>query len=119
MKRIVSNDFHGLMENLKCETGNDNQIIGFRSKFKNFEISFHACNEDGYDLIVEDFGQMVSGKWVQIVPLAYQIDEMNDKIFKKMVEVAEDRRIENKNQIDREMHMDKYGNEGAIYSKYY
>ena len=119
MKRINHKDFKGLIENLKCETGTDNQTIGFRSKFNNFEMSFCGHNEDGYDVMVEDFGRMCSGKWVQMEPMAYQIDEMDTIIFNKIVELAESRRLADKAQIQLEIDNDKYGTEGAIYSNHY
>ena len=114
--------FKGLMGNLKCETGDDVDIIGFISKFKSYEISFAGFMEDGYDVIVEDFGKMSSGKWIQMEPSEYQLDIMKLKIDSKRMDLQIKRCDHLLNQAEihnREMELEKYGQEGAIYSSYY
>ena len=110
--------FKGLMENLKCETGNDRDAIGFSSKFKGYEISFYGELEDNYELNVEDFGKMVSGKWLEIEPTDVQIEIMEIKLKIKLTQIetaitkAETERYK-ENQIAWEL--EKYGREGEIY----
>lgn len=122
MTEIPIEIFFELMHNLKCETGNDLDCIGFRVKYKGYEVSFHGELENNYDVVVDDFGKMVSGKWVGVNPRAYQLGLMNIKLHRKHSEIMllnREKLQQESDSIEREMEIERYGIEGATYSKYH
>lgn len=52
------------------------EIISFKGKHHNYEVSFYANQENGHELEVEDFGRMYKGEWEQLNPTQNQIDQM-------------------------------------------
>lgn len=80
--------FNKLLENSKCDTGNDISIIGFRAKHNSYHMSFYACDSEDYKVIVEDFGTVVEGKWKQLDASLQQIAEMQKLIDKKLEELS-------------------------------
>lgn len=122
MEKLDLEIFTGLLKNLKCETGNEKDVIGFRAKYKGYEISFHGELDDNYDVIVGDFGRMLNGKWEQAEPKQYQLQLMKIKLQSKNTNITiQEIKIlqQESDAIDREIEIDKYGPEGAIYSNHY
>lgn len=68
------------------------EIVNFTSKVINYEINFAVVYEQGYDLIIEDYGYHILNKgkkeWVQCVPTIKQIKDMKAMIKAKEVELV-------------------------------
>lgn len=122
MEKLDWEIFTGLLKNLICETGSETDVIGFRAKYKGHELSFHGCEEDGYDVMVEDCGRMLNGKWVQIEANEAQIGVMKIQLESRKAEISIEIIKELNKQsdaINREIEIARYGREGAIYSSDY
>ncbi len=85
MKTLTSTTFDKLIEKAICQTGDDSETIGFHSKYGCSEMSFY---NDFDDLMVEDFGMMVSGKWLQMEATQQQKEAMRKLISDKYQELT-------------------------------
>lgn len=105
--QIKASTFKGLIDNLKLQTGNDLDAVGFRSRFGPFEMSFYAEIEDGYMLRVDDFGMnLEGGGWLAMEPTQWQIEIMHKEILSKVEEIERSKVVE---------YQENYG----LYGKYY
>ena len=104
---IKESTFKGLIDNLKLQTGNDLDAVGFSSRFGPFEMSFYAEIEDGYMLRVDDFGMnLEGGGWLVMEPTQEQIESMHKEILSKVEEIERSKVVE---------YQENYG----LYGKYY
>ena len=60
------------------------ECVSIKSKFAGFEISFYAWKDNGYKLVVEDFGYSKNGEWVQLQPTINQLTVMNDSLVSEL-----------------------------------
>lgn len=104
---IKESTFKGLIDNLKLQTGNDLDAVGFSSRFGLFEMSFYAEIEDDYILRVDDFGMNLEvGGWLVMEPTQGQIEVMRKEILSKVEEIERSKVVE---------YQENYG----IYNEYY
>lgn len=114
--------FDSLIGLLKCDTEGDPDCVGMSATLACHSISFYGRREDGFSLVVEDFGHMKKSKWTQLEPTPGQIDTMRAKLTDKVRE-ADDALMEIEAQeafrAQDEADLMRYGTPGAIYSKHY
>ena len=84
--------FGSLLKNAECDTGDDLDTIGFISKWMNYEMSFYVDESYGDDLVIEDFGCMRKGEWIQYQPTKKQKQQLNELISKRRIEIEEENR---------------------------
>ena len=83
-KEITAKIFDALIKCAKVETGNDIGTVGMGATFINYSIGFYASSDDNYKVIVEDFGMMKKGDWIQLEPTENQLAEMQKIILNKV-----------------------------------
>ncbi len=88
-KKIKESTFKGLIKDLRLDTGNGLDIVGFTSNRGPFELSFYGEMEDNYRLSIEHFGMNVNGNWEEIEPTESQIETMQNEILSKVEEIQE------------------------------
>lgn len=88
-KQITDSIFKGLIKDLRLDTGNGLDIVGFTSNRRPFELSFYGEMEDNYRLSIEHFGMNLNGNWEEIEPTESQIEVMQNEILSKVEEIQE------------------------------
>jgi len=86
MEHLKKSIFENLLKNAECQTGQDTEVIGFVSEYRNNSMSFYS-DED--DTIVEDYGRVFRGKWMQLEPTKEQKEQMTKLIDEKYLELTE------------------------------
>ncbi len=79
-KKFDNIEFKTLLNRLTVDTDNGLEVLGLRSKHRSNEISFYGNEEDNYTLIVEDFGKMVKGKWIELEPTSEQLEQLKSAL---------------------------------------
>ncbi len=109
VKNIGQNTFRGLMKDLKCETGDDIEAVGFKSSRGPFQISFHGNLEDNYQVSIEDFGMnLQGGGWEILEPTEAQVQTMQNKLLEMVEELQE-----------KQSTIVEFQDNHGIYSQYY
>jgi hypothetical protein len=90
--------FDKLKDKIELDTDNDKELIGCSAKHNKYEISFFAEESNNYILVVENFGRMFRGNWVEDEPTEEQLEEMQKIINQKVIDVTN--AIEEQNRID-------------------
>ena len=72
--------FDALLQAVECATGYTLQCVGLTASLYEYTISFYGDWEDDYALVVEDFGKMCSGKWVQCEATEEQLVAMKARL---------------------------------------
>ena len=75
-KNINTEIFAQLLKDAKF-INQGKECFGFECKHNNYEISFSLVD---YAIIVEDFGCMQNGKWLQAEPTIEQMAIMTEKL---------------------------------------
>lgn len=121
---VIMDEVYFLMcaSKMKRDTGNDIETVGLSSTFGNITISCYGELDSNHELIIEDFGEMRKGKWVQMQPTESQIDALKALLsseVEKVNQVKSDQEREQSEQLQHERDYYKYGQEGALYSKFH
>ena len=106
---MKTNIFNGLIEKLECQSWEINGSIGFSAKFNNYGLSFYADAEDGFKLMVEDFGRMMSDKWEQLEPSKKQLEKMQKIINEKADSLHTSEETEERYDVRAEQSLYTYG----------
>jgi hypothetical protein len=93
MKNLSNDIFIKLMESLKCTSGDELDTVGFESCHGSYSMNFHGEMKNGHHLVVEDFGRMSVGKWVQMETTEGQRLKMQNAILNKVEEITETREL--------------------------
>jgi hypothetical protein len=120
--QILHSVFLNVMQYAESENGDEMDVIAFTASNYGYTIGFYANQEDGHKLIVDEFGHMVKGEWVECEPTKEQINYMENLIkkeIKRIKGVKEQEEVEHAYALQCEADEMKYGHPGAIYSKYY
>ena len=86
MEHLKKSVFENLLKHAECQTGQDTEVIGFVADYRNNSMSFYS-DED--DTIIEDYGRVFRGKWMQLEPTKEQIEQMTKLIDEKYLELTE------------------------------
>ena len=82
--KIGDTIFYFMIKNAVCDTKDDTEIVGFTSLWMNYEISFYINTKAQSKLIVDDFGYLKNGEWVQCQPTKIQLALMQQCTTKKL-----------------------------------
>ncbi|MEM1337813.1 MAG: hypothetical protein AAF634_10085 [Bacteroidota bacterium] len=114
--------FATILSRATCDTGMDVDCIGITASYRHYTISFYGDRKDNYALMVEDFGKLDKGKWIQFEPTTEQLNCLEQRLEAE-VERIEQHIVtlehEELRRLQEEWYYQKYGHPGALYSKFY
>ncbi len=120
--QILQSVFLNVMQYAECETGDSLDSIAFTASNYGYTIGFYAEQSNGHKLIVDEFGHMVKGEWVECEPTQEQLNHM-ERLIKKEINrihgVIEQEELDEAYALQCEADETRYGTTGAIYNKYY
>lgn len=121
MTKLNFKSFSDCFLNLKNQTGDDLGQVGLSAKHNDVSINFYGLVPD-YEIVIEEFGGVVNGEWVECSPSETQRRCLTALLLKEVdniqvrIERAKNDAIETDKEIENEM---RFGATGAIYGKYY
>jgi hypothetical protein len=98
---METSTFNLLKQNITRHTANDLETVGFVAKSSIYEMGFYMTVGNNYKVIVEDFGKMLNGKWIQDEPTSEQVQELQDYANDKLIQM-----LEVQNQLENEKYED-------------
>lgn len=116
---IGQTTFSRLMVSAECDYWSPSECVGFNSTQANFYCDFHGVPEDGFKVVVGDFGKFVKGEWSQMQPTDSQVLEMQTMIYTKVKQLEANIRNEELESHQQADDLMRHGHEGAIYGKWY
>ncbi len=82
-KNIDKDVFQILIQGLRCETGSAIESIKMLSEWGPYSIRFYGEMRDGHQLVLEDFGALLNGKWVEMEPTSFQMVVMQERLTQR------------------------------------
>ena len=114
--------FDALLDTVECSTGYTLQCVGLTASLQEYTISFYGDWEDDYALVVEDFGKMGLGKWVQCEATEEQLIAMKARLDEAVATIEKYIVHEEVNAgwwLQEAIDVSMYGDPGPLYSKLY
>ena len=114
--------FNKLMEAVECETGNDLDIVGLGTRIFGYSIGFYGEQDNGHELIIDEFGHFVEGDWVTCNPTPKQLETMKSMLSKEIKRIQseiEQEELDEAYALQCEADEMRLGHPGAIYGKWY
>lgn len=119
---MTDQDFVKLASKLKCNTGNELDVIGMKYETSKIILNIYGEMDNDHTMIIDQALVRKKGKWSSVELSEKHLNAL-ERIFKKEVERAKlDNRIKKEANEENEQYardVDKYGMEGALYSKFY
>ena len=85
---ITSSNFDGLINNVICDEANTH-LLGFKSEYNKYSISFHARQENNWNTEIEDFGLSINKQFLQFTPTQEQTNKITQIIDNKRYKLSE------------------------------
>jgi len=120
--QILQSVFLNVMQYVECETGDNLDSVAFTASNYGYTIGFYAEQSNGHKLIVDEFGHMVKGEWVECEPTNEQIEYLENlvkKEIKRVTDWMEGEKLEEAYALQLQADEMRYGTPGAIYGKHY
>ena len=106
---------------LKRDTGTEIDVIGMKYETSKIILNIYGEQEDDHAMIIDQALVRKKGKWASVELSEKHLNAL-ERIFRKEVERAKlDNRIKKEANEENEQYardVDKYGMEGALYSKF-
>ena len=121
MTKLNFKSFSDCFLNLKNQTGDDLGQVGLSAKYNDVSIHFYGIAPD-YEIVIEEFGCVVDGEWVECAPTETQRRCLRALLLKEVdniqgrIERAKNDVTEANKEIENEM---RFGATGAMYGNYY
>lgn len=81
-KHIPQEIFNKMIENRDDRNSCIHQL-SLELKYRNYEASFFAFQDENFELQFDDFGFMKSNKWNQMTPTSKQLETMTELMYEE------------------------------------
>lgn len=119
---MLQSTFNELLAELKIDTGNDLETIGLSAERGIYNLNIFGTREEEYKLNIVEFGIYEDKTWTDLEPTIEQKLALKNKLQLAQIAIEaenEEEALKEGRAKQNARDLEKYGQEGAIYSKDY